>query len=113
MGIPPTNHHITFISPARQPEGKPVSTILVPKGHNAKAASFMVCRPNGIPIIVSIIAILDKAYSTAIIKPPKTTHIIFSNIFIIKNNIKKLKSHTISFANIIIFDLDVKRRESP
>lgn len=82
MGMPPRNHQMIFISPARQPDGKPVLTTSVPNGHNATAASFMVCKPNGMPTIVIIISTLEMAYSMAIINPPNTAHKILRNIFI-------------------------------
>lgn len=82
IGIPPTNHHITFIMPARQPDGQPELTMFVPKGHIATAASFMVCSPNGMPMMVIIISILEMAYSIAIISPPNTTHSMLRNTFI-------------------------------
>lgn len=89
IGKPPTNHHITFIMPARHPDGQPSRLTFVPKGHNATMASFIVCRPNGIPIIVIIISKLEIAYSIAIIKPPKTIQIMLSKMFIVKIKLRR------------------------
>lgn len=82
IGTHPTNHHITFMIPARQPDGHVPSVIFVPKGHRATFASLSVCSPNGIPMMVIIMAILDIRYSMAIITPPNTNQIMLSNIFI-------------------------------
>lgn len=82
IGMPPINHQIRFIRPARQPDGQPPEATSEPKGHSDTAASFMVCRPNGMPMIVNISVKLDKTYSMAIIKPPHSSQIIFSSIFI-------------------------------
>ena len=54
MGIPPTNHHITFIIRFKQPpmelgEGMAED----PNGRRAIADSFRVCNPNGMPMIVT------------------------------------------------------------
>lgn len=83
IGMPPTNHQITFIIPARQPDGKPESSICVPNGQRATIASFKVWSPKGMPMIVIIITRLDTAYSMAIIMPPNTIQIILSRIFIV------------------------------
>ncbi len=86
IGNPPTIHHITFMIPARHPEGHEPSVIFVPNGHNATFASFSVCNPKGIPMMVIIIVTLDIKYSNAIITPPKTNQIMFSNTFIVIKN---------------------------
>lgn len=83
MAKPPRNHQMTFIIPARHPEGQPLSTICDPNGHRAKAANLNVCNPNGIPMMVIIINRLEIKYSKAIIKPPNSTQMIFKNIFIL------------------------------
>ncbi len=85
IGIPPTIHHITFISRLRQPLDVGDLVTMVPKGVRATTASLIVCNPNGIPTIVIIIVTLDNTYSTAISQPPNTIHIILSSKFIITN----------------------------
>lgn len=85
IGIPPTIHHITFISRLRQPLEVGDSVTAVPNGVKATTASFIVCNPKGIPTIVIIIVTLDNTYSTAMIQPPNTIHIILSSKFIVTN----------------------------
>lgn len=83
IGIPPINNQITFIIKHMQPLDEGESNIFVPKGTKATRASFMVCNPNGMPIMVSIITMLNTTYSMAMISPPNTIHIMFKNKFII------------------------------
>lgn len=85
IGIPPTIHHITFISRLRHPLEVGDFVTAVPNGVKATTASFIVCSPNGMPTIVIIIVTLDNTYSTAITQPPNTIHIILSSKFIITN----------------------------
>lgn len=71
--------------PARHPFGHEPSVILAPKGHNATFASFNVCRPSGMPMMVIIMAMLEIKYSMAIITPPNTNQIMLSKTFISLN----------------------------
>lgn len=82
MGMPPKNHHMMFMIPARHPDGHPLLEIAVPKGHKATVASFIVWQPKGMPIIVSIKSRLETAYSMAIARPPNIIQIIFRKMFI-------------------------------
>lgn len=102
MANPPKNHQMTFMMPARQPDGKPpLLSTYVPKGQSATCASLMVCRPNGIPMMVIIIARLERMYSIATIRPPKITQIMLSSVFIgfssdlIENSVAKLRKNSI------------------
>jgi len=82
MPNPPTIIHSTFMMIDKQPLDPPLSITLLPKGHNASIASFNVCKPKGIPIMVIIIRILEIRYSSAVIRPPKMSQIIFPKNFI-------------------------------
>ena len=53
-----------------------------PKGHSASNANLIVCRPNGMPMIVIIMAILANIYSKAIPRPPKINQMILPINFI-------------------------------
>ncbi len=82
MGMPPTNHHITFINRFRHPLDVGTGTTLVPNGIRATCASLMVCRPNGMPIMVHMSSTLDTTYSMAIRKPPNTIQMTLRSRFI-------------------------------
>ena len=60
--ILPIKNHITFIANEKQPDLLGMSVIFAPKGHSISTASFSVCNPNGMPIIVTIIPTLDITY---------------------------------------------------
>ena len=77
--IPPNNNHKIFITVDRIPVAFSVKTDDLPKGHNAREASFRVCSPNGIPMMVTINRKLLITYSMAIKIPPKTNQIILPN----------------------------------
>jgi hypothetical protein len=66
----------------KQPPEFPVSVTLLPKGHNASLASFNVCSPKGIPMIVIIRIRLDIAYSMAVMIPPNKSQIMLPAVFI-------------------------------
>ena len=79
---PPTNIQIMFMISDKHPPELPSSTTRLPKGHKASIANFKVWRPKGIPMIVIISIRLDIRYSTLVIIPPKSNHIIFPKNFI-------------------------------
>jgi len=80
--IPPSNIHKMFISVLTQPDARSLKIASLPKGQSAREASFKVCKPNGIPIMVIISSRLANTYSTAIKKPPKTSQTIFPKTLI-------------------------------
>ncbi len=82
MQKPPQTIHKIFIITVKQPPELPVSMTLLPNGHNASNASFSVCRPKGIPIMVIIRSRLDITYSMLVMIPPNISQIIFPRIFI-------------------------------
>ena len=77
--IPPNNNHKIFMTVDRIPVALSVKTDDLPNGHNAREASLRVCKPNGIPMMVSIISMLLIKYSMAIKIPPNTNQIILPN----------------------------------
>lgn len=80
---PPIKNQIMFMIKVRQPgSASGLGTTSFPKGHNTNVASFRVCNPNGMPIIVTIKPILDTMYSTHVTSPPQSSQIIFPNVFI-------------------------------
>lgn len=79
---PPINSQIIFMMVDRQPDAFSLCRISFPNGHNARTASFRVCRPNGIPIMVMIRIKLEIKYSMAIKMPPKSSQIMFPRILI-------------------------------
>jgi hypothetical protein len=83
--IPPIRIQIIFIIVVRQPPFEGLGTTLWLKGHKASRPSLMVCKPNGIPMIVTINKTLATKYSIAVIIPPKTSQIRFP-----KSDIKRV-----------------------
>lgn len=79
----PRNHQITFMMPAKQPDGKLVLPIRVPNGHRATCASLMVCTPKGMPMMVIIRTKLERIYSIEIISPPNITQTMLSSVFMV------------------------------
>lgn len=79
--MPPTKNQMIFMMVERQPWGDSLCTILLPKGHRASMPSLMVCRPNGMPMIVTNRAMLEIKYCTATMIPPNTSQMMFPNIF--------------------------------
>ena len=76
------NGRYMFMISDKHPPELPSSTTRLPKGHKASIANFKVWRPKGIPMIVIISIRLDIRYSTLVIIPPKSNHIIFPKNFI-------------------------------
>ena len=88
MGMPPTIHQMMFMSRARQPEGNPSATICVPNGQRATRASLRVCRPNGMPTMVTIMRRLERAYSRAIMSPPKRIQIMLPRVCMVGGGLR-------------------------
>ena len=82
MTNPPHNNHIIFMRIFKQPPELPLSVTVLPNGHNASSASFKVCNPNGIPIIVIIRIKLATKYSMLVTMPPRRSQMMFPNNFI-------------------------------
>jgi hypothetical protein len=82
MHNPPVSSHNTFIKMYRHPEALGCTRVSLPKGHNASDAILSVCRPKGMPTIVTIRMILPIKYSIAIIMPPNINQMIFPIRFI-------------------------------
>ena len=70
---PPIRIQIKFIK-VDNPEDFSWVSIFLPKGQRANLASFIVCNPNGIPMMVIIRRRLAIKYSNAIKSPPKRSH---------------------------------------
>ena len=60
-----------------QPEGSSTLTTSLPKGHIANKPSFIVCIPNGIPIMLIKRTKLAAKYSIAMARPPKMSQTRF------------------------------------
>ena len=80
---PPTMNHNMFMKRFRHPVCELVSWILEPNGQSASSPIFMLCQPKGMPMMVSIMMMPAKKYSTAISWPPKMTQIMFPSVFIL------------------------------
>jgi hypothetical protein len=81
--IPPIKIQMILNNITRQPEELLPERTSDPKGHKASMASFNVCSPNGIPIMVIIRSTLDMRYSIEMMMPPKTSQIILPRIFMV------------------------------
>ena len=84
MPMPPTKSQSTFIKRFRQPACVSFCLTSEPNGHRASMPSFMLCNPNGMPMIVIISASPPIRYSMAISIPPKITQIMFPIVFIVR-----------------------------
>ncbi len=84
--IPPMSIQMIFIMVDKQPFADALQRVSFPNGHSARPASFKVCNPNGMPIIVTNKAMLEMRYSIAMKIPPKSNHIIFPKVFMIVIN---------------------------
>jgi hypothetical protein len=80
--IPPVRSHRIFIKIYRQPEALVWTIVSRPKGQRESDAIFRVCRPNGIPTIVTIRIRLPMKYSMAMIIPPNISQMRFPRKFI-------------------------------
>ena len=68
---PPNIHQIMFIGRLMQPMSLELSLTLAPNGQRHNSPSFIVCIPNGMPIMVTINAKEPAKYPMAHSSPPK------------------------------------------
>ena len=80
--MPPTKNHRTFMKMLRQPGCDSFHFTFEPKGQMASMPNFILCKPNGMPMMVIISISPAMKYSKAICKPPNMTQMMFPNVFI-------------------------------
>src|SRR5690554_8124432 len=68
---PPTKNQITFMVIDKPEFEFSITRVSLPNGHKAKPANFKVCKPKGIPIMLTKSNRLEIRYSIAIASPPK------------------------------------------
>ena len=81
--MPPTKNHSTFMNMLRQPGCDGFHFTFVPNGQMASMPNFKLCKPNGMPMIVSISTSPAMKYSRAMCSPPKIIQMIFPIVFIL------------------------------
>ena len=81
--MPPTKNHSTFMNVLRQLGCDGFRFTLEPNGQMASTPSFMLCKPNGMPMMVIIRTSPAMKYSMAVCSPPKISQMMFPNIFIV------------------------------
>ena len=70
-----------FMNMLRHPLSCGLSTTCEPNGHSERMPNRMVAMPKGMPMMVIISSNEETKYSTAMLNPPNTSHIMFPNIF--------------------------------
>ena len=83
--MPPTKNHSTFMNMLRQPGCDFFHFTFEPNGQMASTPSFILYKPNGMPIMVIINTSPAMKYSMAVCSPPKINQIMFPNIFIVRS----------------------------
>ena len=78
--MPPTKNHSTFINMLRQPGCDSFHFTFEPNGQMASMPNFMLCKPNGIPMMVIISTSPAMKYSMAVCSPPKINQIMLPKI---------------------------------
>ncbi len=80
--MPAMKNHKIFMNMFRHPVCGCLSLTTAPKGHSAKMPNLMLCRPNGIPMMVMSSTTPANKYSTAVSNPPNTSHKMLPSTFI-------------------------------
>ncbi len=79
--MPPTKNHSTFMNMLRQPGCDSFHFTFEPKGQIASTPNFILCKPNGMPMMVIISTSPAMKYSMAVCSPPKINQIMLPNSF--------------------------------
>lgn len=79
---PPIKNQMTFMIVLRQLGWPTAGRTREPNGQIQKMPSLIVCKPNGMPMIVTINPRLAIKYPIAVSAPPKINQMIFPSVFI-------------------------------